>query len=105
MSRKKAGKPYWEMTTEELREATKEFDDEFVANKARPLTPQMRARWQRAKNKRPRTENGEDKRTIVVRLDKVLLKRCAALAKKKRISRDALIARGLKSLLAAEGRS
>jgi hypothetical protein len=35
MSRKKAAKPYWEMTTEELREATKEFDEEFVADKAR----------------------------------------------------------------------
>ena len=105
MSRKKAAKPYWEMTTEELREATNEFDKEFVADKARPLTPQMRVRWQRAKNKQPRTENGEDEKTIVVRLEKVLLDRCTALAKKKRISRDALIARGLKALLAAEGQS
>ena len=32
-----------------------------------------------------------------------LLDQCLALAKKKRISRDALIARGLKALLAAEG--
>ena len=105
MSRKKTAKPYWEMTTEELREATKEFDNEFVADKAQPLAPQMRVRWQRAKNKRPRTENGEDERTIVVRLEKKLLDRCTALAKKKRISRDALIARSLKALLAAEGQS
>ena len=103
MSRKKAAKPYWEMTTEELGEATKEFDTEFVADKARPLTPQMRARWERAKAKQPRIHNGQDEKTIVVRLEKVLLERCTALAKKKRISRDALIARGLKVLLAAEG--
>ena len=32
-----------------------------------------------------------------------LLDQCLALAKKKRISRDALIARGLKALMAAEG--
>ena len=30
MNRKKNEKPYWEMTTEELREATKQFDEEFV---------------------------------------------------------------------------
>ena len=44
MTRKKT-KPYWEMTTEELREATKEFDKEFVEDRFRPLTPQERAQW------------------------------------------------------------
>ncbi len=54
MSRKKGAKPYWKMTTEELQEATKEFDEEFVADKAKPLSPQMRRRWERAKTKLPR---------------------------------------------------
>jgi hypothetical protein len=39
MKTKKPSKPYWEMTTAELREATKQFDEEFVADKGRPLTP------------------------------------------------------------------
>ena len=43
MGHKKTAKPYWDMTTEELREATKEFDNEFVADKAQPLTPQVRS--------------------------------------------------------------
>ena len=103
MSRKKTAKHYWEMTTEELQEATKEFDEEFVADRARPMTPEMRARWERAKAKSHRAENGQSKQTIAVRLDKALLKRCTALAKKKRLSWDALIARGLRALLAAEG--
>jgi hypothetical protein len=103
MSRRKDAKQYWEMTTQELRETTKEFDDEFVAEKARPLSPEMQVRWQRAKNKYLPTENNENERTIVVSLEKALLERCTALAKKKRIGRDALIARGLKALLAAEG--
>jgi hypothetical protein len=103
MSRKKAAKAYWEMTTDELQEATKEFDNEFVADNARPLTPQMRGRWQRAENKQLRTKNGQEEKTIVVCLEKVLLDRCTVLAKKKRISRDTLIARGLRALLAAEG--
>jgi hypothetical protein len=103
MSRKPAVKPYWEMTTDELRDATTEFDEEFVADKAKPLTPEMRARWERAKRKPPRAGNGAAQETIAVRMEKALLDRCTALAKAKRISRDALIARGLKALLAAEG--
>jgi hypothetical protein len=103
MSRKSPGKPYWEMTTEELREATKEFDEEFVADRAKPLTPALPARWKRAKAKSAHAEDGSGQETITVRLEQALLDRCTALAKKKRISRDALIARGLKALLAAEG--
>jgi hypothetical protein len=103
VSRKKSEKPYWEMTTEELREATKQFDEEFVFERAKPLTPEMKARWERAKAKLAQTDNGETEQTIAVRLDKTLLDRATALAKKKRLTRDALVARGLRALLAAEG--
>jgi uncharacterized protein (DUF4415 family) len=103
MNQKKMPKPYWEMNTEELREATKQFDEEFVADQAKPLTPEMKARWERAKAKSSNTKNGQTEETIAVRLDKSLLDRCTLLAKKKRLSRDALIARGLRVLLAAEG--
>jgi hypothetical protein len=102
MSRNKFPKPYWEMTKAELREATQEFDEEFIVEKSKPLTPEMKARWQRAKAKKP-CDDGPCEQTITVRLEKALLEHCAILAKKKRISRDALIARGLKALLAAEG--
>jgi hypothetical protein len=103
MNRKSQTKPYWKMTTEEQRQATREFDEEFVAEKARPLTPEMEARWRRAKAKSPQADNGAGEQTIAVRLERALLDRCTALAKKKRISWDALIARGLRALLAAEG--
>jgi hypothetical protein len=103
MSHKKNPKPYWEMTTEELREATKEFDEEFVADRAKPLTPEMKTRWERAKAKPPRAEGGQSEETIAVRLDRSLLDRATALARKKRLTRDALVARGLRVLLAAEG--
>ena len=57
MSRKKITKPYWEMSTAELREATKEFDEEFTFEHTKPLTPAMKARWERARKKArpPRT--------------------------------------------------
>jgi hypothetical protein len=93
------------MTTEELQEATKEFDEEFVFEKSRPLTPEERALWEEVKAKGQATSNGKPEAHIAVRVDKALLKRCMALAKKKRLSRDALIERGLRVLLAAEGES
>src|SRR6266852_1723374 len=98
MTRKRNAKPYWEMTTEELREATKEFDEEFVFEKSRPLTPEEQALWERVKAKGEPAQNGKAEAHIAVRLDKALLDRCTALAKKKRLSRDALIARGLHAL-------
>ena len=104
MKTKKPTKPYWEMTTAELREATKQFDEEFVADKGRPLTSEERALWEQIKAKGEEAKNGKADAHINVRLDKTLLKRCTALAKKKRLSRDALIARGLRALLAAEGK-
>ena len=100
---RKPTKPYWEMNTKELAEATAEFNEEFVADKAKPMTPEMRARWKKAKAKLAGENAGDGEHVIAVRLAKHLLDRCTALAKKKRISRDVLIARGLKALLAAEG--
>jgi hypothetical protein len=91
------------MTTAELREATKEFDEEFVAEKSRPLTREERARWEQAKAKLSAPADSEGEQTIAARLDKALLRRCTALARKKRISLDTLVARGLRALLAAEG--
>jgi hypothetical protein len=99
----KKSKPYWEMTTEELAEATKEFDEEFVADKSRPLTSAERAQWKKIQaGLRASAKQRNGTQTITVRLQKTLLDRCTALAKRKRISRDALIARGLKAVLAAE---
>ena|SRR5437879_5123957 len=104
MKRKRPAKPYWEMTTDELREATKQFDEEFVADKSRPLTAREQALWNEMRTKEPTASNGRTQQTIAVRLETRLLNRCTALAKKKRISRDALIARGLKAILAAESK-
>src|SRR5438105_1286871 len=101
--KKKAQKPYWEMTTEELAEATKEFDEEFVADKAKPLTPEMRARWEAARRKLNRGRDGKGDRVIAVGLDPDLLARSERLAKKLRITRAELIARALRAVLAVEG--
>jgi hypothetical protein len=98
----KGVKPYWQMSTEELQETTADFDDEFVAEAAKPMSPQMRRRWERARAKASGKEKSSVE-TISVRLNRSLLYQCTALAKKKHVSRDALIARGLRAILLAEG--
>jgi hypothetical protein len=60
MSDKKAAKPYWEMTTEGLREATKKFDEEFVFERSIPPTPEMKALWGRVKAKLVHTDSGDE---------------------------------------------
>ncbi|HEY3323716.1 MAG TPA: hypothetical protein VGP72_24900 [Planctomycetota bacterium] len=95
-------KPYWEMTTAELAEATKEFDEEFVIDKCRPLSPEMRKRWEKAKRKVGRPREGRGVKVISVSVEKELLARSDALAKKIGITRAAMISRGLKAVLAIQ---
>jgi hypothetical protein len=65
MKTKRSTKSYWEMTTAQLREATKKFDEEFVGDEAQPLTPEMKTRWERAKAKGASDKNGSTESRIV----------------------------------------
>ncbi|HKI33084.1 MAG TPA: hypothetical protein VKA46_14630 [Gemmataceae bacterium] len=96
MNRKSPHKPFTEMTAKELARSTAEFDEEGVADSFHPLTPEERARWDQARAR-------DGMREVSVSLELELLARSDALAKKKGISRDSLIARGLRAILAAEG--
>ena len=96
-----ASKPYWEMTTAELREATKEFDREFVGDTFRPPTPAERARFERAR-KRGRPRNGLGAKTISVTVEKRLLAQTDRLAKKLHVPRAVLVARGLQAVVSEE---
>ena len=87
-------KKYWEMNAKELAEATKEFDQEFVADKARPLTRADRALHRRAaKRGRPRVGNGAERINITV--ERGLLNRADRLARNLGLSRAQLVARAL----------
>jgi hypothetical protein len=94
----------WDLTDAELDKLVEDLDDEFVADKFRTLTPAERRLWQRAKRRKPgRPVEGDGAQVISVSIEKGLLKKSDQLAKKKRISRAKLIARGLRAVLAAEG--
>jgi len=92
-------KPYWEMTSKELAEATKQFDEPFVVDQSRPLTPAERKQWKRLKRKRGRPKIGQGFKRVSMSLEKGLLKRATALAKKRRVSRSKLFAQMLQKAL------
>ncbi len=95
-------KPYWEMTPAELAEATKQFDEPFVVDKSRPLSPAEQEQWKRIKRKRGRPRNGQGFQRVSISIERGLLKRATALAKKRRLSRSQLFAQMLERALAEE---
>jgi len=97
----KRKKPYWEMNLEELREATKEFDDPHFHPKALPWTKADREQERRARNKKPgRPRVGAGAAKVRVSMEKRLLRQTDAFAKKHDLSRSELVARGLRAVLA-----
>jgi hypothetical protein len=90
------------MTTAELREATKEFDQEFIGDTFGPPTPEQMAQFERAKRKRGRPRNGMGSKTISVTVEARLLAKTDRLAKKLNVPRAVLIARGLQAVLGEE---
>jgi hypothetical protein len=99
---KARGKPYQEMVTEELREATAEFDREFVAETFGAPSARQRAQLARAKVKRGRPRIGAGSRTICVTVEKDLLAQADRLAEKLHVPRAALVARGLQAVVGEE---
>ena len=93
-------KPYWEMNADELAEATKEFDAPFVVDKSRPLTPSERKRWRSLKKKRGRPKLGRGFKRISVSIERGLLGRVNALARKRRVNRSKLLALVLEEAIA-----
>jgi hypothetical protein len=93
-------KPYWEMTANELAEATQAFDEPLVADRSRPLTAGERRQWDRVKRKRGRPRVGQGYQRVSVSIERGLLKRATALARKRRVSRSKLFAQLLEQALA-----
>jgi hypothetical protein len=69
----RAAKKYWEMNKAELAKATREFDREFVADKARRMNASERAEERRAR-RRGRPQNGKGSKKIHITLELGLLR-------------------------------
>ena len=103
MAKKSAVAKYSSMTTEELRAATTEFDQEMIVKKSRPLTPAERDLWAGARRSPGRPRRGRGVKVISVSVEQELLAKSDVLAKRLGISRALLIERGIKAVLAAQG--
>ena len=97
---KKQSKPIWEMNTRELAAATKEFDQEFIAESFRQPTAKEREQLTRAKAKVGRPKIGEGSERVLVTIERKLLRDADALAKAKKTTRSRLVAEGLRIMLA-----
>ena len=102
MLRGKKKKPATQMTADELAEATAEFDREFVSDEFSPCGADAAGKWRRVKRKPGRPRQGRGAKVISVSLEKELLAQADRLAKRKKVSRASLIARGLRAVLEAE---
>jgi len=101
MKSKKKSKPFSEMNAKELAEATAKYDAEFIEDSFGPMPPEEREWFEQAR-KRGRPRRGHGAKVISVSVEKGLLTRSDALAKKRRMSRSALIEVGLLTVLARE---
>jgi hypothetical protein len=90
---------YARMKPEELRKATKAFDEEMIVDKSRPLTAAERKTWETARRKPGRPRRGAGAKVISVSVERGLLARSDALARELGVSRASLIERGLRAVL------
>ena len=88
----------------ELAEQTARYGSEMTIDEFKPLTPATRRRWLRARRKPGRPRRGKGAKVISVSVEKELLSRSDTLARNLGLSRASLIERGLKAVLAAEGK-
>jgi hypothetical protein len=103
-AKKSAVGKYARMTGDGLRSETAEFDQDMVVTKSKPLTAEERAWWEQVRRRPGRPRRGRGAKVISVSLEQELLAKSDALARNLGISRALLIERGLKAVLAAEGR-
>ena len=86
---------------EEKQRQTAMFDQEFIADTARPLTPAQRKLWEKAKRRKPgRPKKGEGVKTIALSVERGLLRRADALARRRKMTRADLVAEALEATLA-----
>jgi hypothetical protein len=99
-----AAKAHKRMSAAQLARKTADLDREMVVDEFKPLSKADRGRWERARRRPGRPRRGRGVKVISVSVEKGLLSVADALARSLGISRAGLIERGLKAVLAAEGR-
>jgi hypothetical protein len=100
MNKAKTKRKRWsEMTTEELAEATKEYDREMPGVPGKPLTAAQKAQHRQAK-KMGRPKKGGGAQVIGISIERGLLKEADALAKRRKIGRSQLFVEAVEEAIA-----
>ncbi len=87
------------MNADELARETAEFDREFVIEEFRPLDAAARRRWAAAKRKRGRPRRGGGAKVISLSVERELLSKTDALAKRLKTTRARIVEVGLRRVL------
>ena len=74
---------------------------EQVAKRSKPLNAEERELWQKFKRKVGRPRLGKGVRVVSVGLERELLKKADALAKRRGVNRSALVSEALRALIAS----
>jgi hypothetical protein len=91
------------LSAAEKEKAVAKYDKPFVMDTFRPLNASERRVWQRVGKKLGRPVKGKGHKVISVSLERSLLARADAFAKRRKMTRAALIAAGLETVLAKAG--
>jgi hypothetical protein len=95
----KANKPWTEMTTAELRQATKDLNGS-VLGKTRPLNAAERALWEKSRgHRRSRGHRAPKCERVNILLERGLLREADKVAKKNGLGRSELIAQALATVI------
>ena len=94
--RKSPHKAYWEMTADELAEATKEFDKPLPPQRLKPLSKEQRLRFEKIR----RAGGPGVTRINAFGLDDKLLDQAVAYARRRKLTVSQVIERGVRGLLA-----
>ena len=101
----KRRKPYEQMNAVELAEATKKFDKPGAIFKGKnPLPRKLVKNWAARERKRGRPPIGEGSQPVQVTIERTLLDEIDQAAKDQHTTRSALVARGLRMVLATAER-
>src|SRR5687767_6602891 len=92
--KKKPHKPFDQMTADELAEATKEYDRKELGLPGRPLTTRDKALHRQAK-KMGRPRKGQGAVPVAFSIERGLLKRADALAKRRKVGRSQLFTQAI----------
>ena len=94
-------KPFNKLTTKQLAVATREFNQEFIADTFLPLDAEAKKRHARAKRKPGRPPRGKGAKVVSVTVERSILDQADAFARKHHLTRAALVEMGLRLVMRA----